>query len=236
MENNPLKVNSTDGLVVDNIHVSYDKLEVLRGVSFNLTKADFVALIGANGAGKSTALKAVVGLLKPNKGEIFLEGQNITKLSTRDRLIAGVAYVPQGQKVFPSLSVKENLQLLSEDFDHILNFFPNLNEKLKLKAGSLSGGEQQMLSVARAMVLKPKFLLLDEPSLGLSPLYVDQIFNIFKKINKEDKIGILVVEQNVKKALVNAHFGYLLELGVIKQKVSKKDLDNSEFKKAYLGV
>ncbi len=225
-----------DELAVNNLHVSYDKYEVLRGVSFSIARSDFVALIGANGAGKSTTLKAIVGMIKAKQGEITLEGNPMGPFSTRERLLHGIAYVPQGRKVFGSMTVKENLQLLSENFGHVLSFFPNLDEKLNQKAGSLSGGEQQMLSVARAMLFKPKFLLLDEPSLGLSPKFVEQIFEIFKRINREDKVGILIVEQNVQKALEHAHFAYLLELGKIKQKVTKKHLNDPEFKKAYLGI
>lgn len=223
-------------LAVNDLHVSYDKLEVLRGVNFEVSKSDFVALIGANGAGKSTTLKAIVGQLKPVCGSIHFEGTDIINMSIRDRLLSGIAYVPQGRRVFNSLSVRENLELLSEDYSHVLDFFPNIKEKINFKAGSLSGGEQQMLSIARALLLKPKLILLDEPSLGLSPLFVDKIFKRLAEVNKNESIGILVVEQNVKKALEYSHFAYLLELGKIKQRVTEKDLDNPEFKRAYLGV
>lgn len=225
-----------DSLVIENLHVSYGKLEVLRGINLEIAKNDFVALIGANGAGKSTALKAIIGLLKPQQGSISVEGQDITSLSPRERLLRGIAYVPQGRKVFATLTVRENLELLSDNFSHVLDPFPNLREKLGFKAGSLSGGEQQMLSIARALLFKPKFLLLDEPSLGLSPIFVERIFELLKKINKADNIGILVVEQNVKKALEHAHFAYLLELGRIKQTVTAKNLEDPVFTKAYMGV
>ena len=225
-----------NSLQIENLHVSYGKLEVLKGVDIAMAPHDFVALIGANGAGKSTALKAIAGLIPLQKGIITLGKEDISSLFPRDHLLKGIAYVPQGGKVFGSVSVKDNLELLSEKYDHVLELFPNLKNKLYEKAGTLSGGEQQMLSIARALLLKPKYLLLDEPSLGLSPLFVEHIFELLKKINKEDHVGILVVEQNVTKALEHAHFGYLLELGKIKQTVTKEDLDDPAFKKTYLGV
>lgn len=222
-------------LRLDDLHVSYGKLEVLRGVSFEVGEREFVALIGANGAGKSTTLKAVSGIIGSSGGSIYLGKENISGLSTLERLKRGIAYVPQGNKVFPSMSVRENLELVSTDFGAAIAHFPNVREKLGLAASSLSGGEQQMLSIARALLLKPKYLLLDEPSMGLSPLFVNVVFDALKEINRKG-IGILVVEQNVKKALEYASHGFLLEQGAVKKKVSKKDLKDPQFGKAYLGL
>jgi branched-chain amino acid transport system ATP-binding protein len=223
------------GIGLSDVHVSYGKLEVLRGVSFDVGEKDFVALIGANGAGKSTTLKAVAGLIGLKSGSVFFGKSDISGMTTRQRLEKGIAYVPQGSKVFGSLSVRENLELVSDDFDDVIGLFPNIQEKLGLDAAALSGGEQQMLSIARALLLKPKFLLLDEPSIGLSPIFVNVVFDTLKKINKKG-IGILVVEQNVKKALEYASHGFLLEQGVVKRKVTKKDLEDPEFGRAYLGI
>jgi branched-chain amino acid transport system ATP-binding protein len=217
------------------VHASYGKLEVLRGVSFEVASRDFVALIGANGAGKSTALKAIVGIIPLRSGAVYLGKRDVRAWSTKKRLENGIAYVPQGNKVFGSMTVRENLELISYDYEEAVGLFPNISEKLDLKAASLSGGEQQMLSIARALLLKPKFLLLDEPSIGLSPLFVNVVFDVLEKINAAG-IGILVVEQNVKKALMHAHHGFLLEQGIVKRKVTRKDLQDPDFGRAYLGI
>lgn len=223
-------------LSIKNIYAGYDKLEILYGVSFEITNKDFIALIGANGAGKSTLLKVVSGLINPTHGDIQLDSSSLINFSTRERLERGIAYVPQGKKIFPGLLVKENLELVSGDFSHVLDIFPAIKPKLTMRSELLSGGEQQMVSVARALLLKPKFLLLDEPSIGLSPMLVDKTFKIFKRLNVEEGIGILVVEQNVRKALEYADFGYILELGKIKKKITRKDLEDPLFKRNYLGI
>ena len=222
-------------LRVEDLHVSYGKLEVLRGLSFEVGDKDFVALIGANGAGKSTTLRAIAGLIGKSGGKISLGGEEVSCLSTGERLGRGIAYVPQGNKVFPSMSVRENLEIVSREYESSVSLFPNIQEKLNVRASSLSGGEQQMLSIARALIRRPRFLLLDEPSVGLSPLFVDVVFDALKEINGKG-VGILVVEQNVKKALEYAHHGFLLEQGVVKRKVTKNDLQDLVFGRAYLGI
>jgi branched-chain amino acid transport system ATP-binding protein len=220
---------------LNDVHAGYGKLEVLRGVTLEAGERDFVALIGANGAGKSTTLKAVAGLIGLKSGSIHFGKTDISGLTTAERLGMGIAYVPQGSKVFGSMTARENLELVSGDFDEAIAFFPNIRDKIGIRAAQLSGGEQQMLSIARALLLKPKFLLLDEPSIGLSPIFVNVVFDTLKKINRKG-IGILVVEQNVKKALEYAHHGFLLEQGVVRRRVSRKDLEDQEFGRAYLGV
>ncbi|MEK6981360.1 MAG: ATP-binding cassette domain-containing protein [Candidatus Micrarchaeota archaeon] len=223
-------------LSIKNIYAGYDKLEILHDISFSFNQTDFVTLVGANGAGKSTLLKVISGVIVPTDGVVELNGKNLLSLSVKERLENGIAYVPQGKKIFPGLSVKENLELVSSDFSHVLDIFPSIKTKLNIRSEFLSGGEQQMVGLARALLFKPKFLLLDEPSIGLSPSLVDKTFKIFKKLNEEEGTGILVVEQNVKKALEYVHYGYILELGKIKQKVTKDDLENPDFKRVYLGI
>lgn len=223
-------------ITITNLHVSYGKLEVLRGVNLEIKDGEFIGIIGSNGAGKSTLLKTIAGLIRVKEGEIKLVSKNITKITTQKRLELGIAYVPQGNKIFPTLTVEENLELISKNYEHTLNLFPNLQSKINEKAGQLSGGEQQMLSIARALVNKPKYLLLDEPSLGLSPLYVQKTFEVLRKINQEEKVTLIIVEQNVNTLMQYANYAYLLELGKIKQKVTSEDLRAKEFQKTYLGV
>lgn len=222
-------------LRAEGVHAGYGKLEVLRGLTLEVDDGGFVALIGANGAGKSTALKAITGLIGIRGGAILLDGEDIAPLSPKRRLEKGISYVPQSGKVFGSLSLRENLELISPDYHDPIRLFPGLEGKLGLRASSLSGGEQQMLSIARALLLRPRFLLLDEPSAGLSPRMVDLVFDTLRRINREG-VGILVVEQNVKKALECSDHGFLLEQGLAKRKVTKKDLGDPEFGRSYLGI
>jgi branched-chain amino acid transport system ATP-binding protein len=205
-----------------------------------------VTLIGANGAGKTTTLKTISGLLKPKSGEIFYDGQNIAGLPTHQIVARGLSHVPEGRMIFANLTVLENLQLgaylqkdkkiIRHELEHVFSLFPRLKEREKQIAGTLSGGEQQMLAIGRALMSKPKLLLLDEPSLGLAPLLVKAIFEKIVEINREQGLTILLVEQNANLALEISHFGYVLETGkIILQDDSAALRQNPQVKSAYLG-
>ena len=231
-------------LQVDNIEVYYGVIKALKGISFEVNKGEIVALIGANGAGKTTILHTVTGLLKPKTGKITFKGNDITKVPAHKIVTMGMAHVPEGRRIFSQLSVYDNIKLgaytrkdkseIEETLKYVYERFPRLQERKNQIAGTLSGGEQQMLAMGRALMSKPEFVLMDEPSMGLSPLLVSEIFDIIKAIN-ENGTTVLLVEQNAKKALSIANRAYVLETGNIVLSGDAKDLMNDEsVKKAYL--
>ncbi len=232
-------------LEIKDIHVHYGVIEALKGVPFTVNDGEIVTLIGANGAGKTTMLHTISGIKKPTSGQILLDGQDITDISARDRVQRGISQSPEGRRVFSTLTVLENLELgaflrkdkagITQDLERVYSLFPRLADRRRQAAGTLSGGEQQMLALGRALMSRPKILLLDEPSMGLSPLLVMEIFNIIKTIN-ETGTTILLVEQNARMALQIAHRAYVLETGSIVLSGTGAELMNSEeIKKAYLG-
>ena len=228
-----------------NLHVSYGMIDAVKGIDFQVNDGDIVSLIGANGAGKTTTMHTLSGLLKAKEGTILLDGKDLTKVKANKIVGMGLVQVPEGRRVFTQMSVEENLQLgaylrhdkseIAKDFRHVYELFPRLEERKKQLAGTLSGGEQQMLAMARALMSKPKVLLMDEPSMGLSPLLVKEIFAIIKDINKAGTT-IFVVEQNAKMALEIADHAYVMETGKIVLSGTGKELAaSSEVQKAYLG-
>lgn len=230
-------------LKIDNLKVSYGMIEAVKGVSFEVNDKEIVALIGSNGAGKTTIMHAISGIIKASSGNIFYNDIDLTKLNAEDIVKKGIAQVPEGRRIFQNQTVLENLILgaylrkdnLDEDFKHVFELFPILKDRQKQLAGTLSGGEQQMLAMARALMGKPSVLLLDEPSMGLSPLLVKEIFNIIKEINKNGT-SILLVEQNANMALSIASRAYVLETGKIVLSGTGLELSKDEnVKKAYLG-
>ena len=232
-------------LEIKDLYVNYGMIEALHGISFKINKGEIVALIGANGAGKTTTLHAISGLIKAQSGEILLNDKDIVKVSGNKIVEMGIAQVPERRRVFTEQTVEENLLLgafirkdkdgIKKDLDEVYTRFPRLKERSKQLAGTLSGGEQQMLAMGRALMAKPKIMLLDEPSMGLSPLLVKEIFSIIKHIN-ELGTTVLLVEQNAKMALSIADRAYVLETGNIVLSGTGKELANSDqIKKAYLG-
>lgn len=232
-------------LKVEDINVYYGNIQALKGVSFHIDEGEIVTLIGANGAGKSTLLKTVSGLLKPKQGQIMYQGKSIGGKAAQAIVKQGISHVPEGRRVFANMTVDENLQLgaylrkdrvgIKEDMEKVFDLFPRLNERLKQPAGTLSGGEQQMLAMGRALMAKPKLLLLDEPSMGLAPLLVKTIFRIIEEINAAGTT-ILLVEQNANLALSIADRAYVVETGKIVLSGSADELTSSEkVKMAYLG-
>jgi branched-chain amino acid transport system ATP-binding protein len=233
-------------LQVNNIHVHYGPVAALKGVSLEVGDADFVTLIGSNGAGKSTTLRTISGLSHPSAGEIIFDGERIEQMSADRILKMGVAHVPEGRRVFKDLSVSENLLLgaftrddkdgIRKDLDSVFDRFPRLAERKNQTAGTMSGGEQQMLSIGRALMSKPRVLLLDEPSLGLAPNIVRDIARILTEINSQG-VSIVLVEQNAELALELARHGYVLETGnVALEGAAKSLMDNDHVRKAYLGI
>lgn len=232
-------------LEVKNLHVSYGMIDAVKGIDFQVNDGEIVSLIGANGAGKTTTMHTLSGLLKAKEGQILFDGKDLTKIKANKIVGMGLVQVPEGRRVFTQMSVEENLQLgaylrhdkseIAKDFRHVYELFPRLEERKKQLAGTLSGGEQQMLAMARALMSKPKILLMDEPSMGLSPLLVKEIFAIIKDINKAGTT-IFVVEQNAKMALEIADHAYVMETGKIVLSGTGKELAaSSEVQKAYLG-
>nr|WP_216627364.1 ABC transporter ATP-binding protein [Corallococcus exercitus] len=232
-------------LKVDGIQVRYGAIQALRGVSLTVGKGEMVALIGANGAGKTSTLRAVSGMLKPSAGRITLAGQDITGLKAHQLVPRGMAHAPEGRGIFPNLTVFENLELgaylrkdtaqVRLDMDKGFSLFPVLRERQRQLAGTLSGGEQQMLAIARALLSKPQLLLLDEPSLGLAPQVTETIFRTLREVNATG-VSVLLVEQNAHLALNAAHYGYVLETGeVVMAGPGKALLDSAEIRRAYLG-
>ncbi|MGI6704986.1 MAG: ABC transporter ATP-binding protein [Clostridia bacterium] len=230
---------------IRDLNVHFGVIHALKGVSLTVDAGEIVTLIGANGAGKTTTLRTASGLKKPTSGEIFFNGVNITNLSPQDRVKMGISHVPEGRRVFPSLSVLENLEMgaylrrdkddIAKDLEMVYERFPILADRKKQAAGTLSGGEQQMLAIGRGLMSRPKILFLDEPSMGLAPLLVQEIFNIIKDINKAGTT-ILLIEQNASMALQIADRAYVMETGSIVLSGTGADLMQSEdIKKAYLG-
>ena len=234
-------------LKIDAISTYYGNIRALQEVSIELTKGEIVTLIGANGAGKSTTLMSVSGIVPVKSGTIEFEGTDITGLSPNEIVALGIVQVPEGRRIFPALSVRENLDMgaylrkdrkaIPGDIDKVYELFPRLAERQNQAGGTLSGGEQQMLAISRALMAKPKLLLLDEPSLGLAPILVQQIFEIISRINREEGISVFLVEQNAHMALKVAHRGYVLETGKITMTDKAANLSaNEDVKKAYLGI
>lgn len=230
-------------LKIDDIHVYYGAIHAIKGVSFEVNEGEIVALIGANGAGKSTILKTVSGLMHPRTGSISFCDENITHTDAYKLLRHGLAHVPEGRRIFLQMSVQENLEMGAfinktvdpKDLEMVFNYFPRLKERRKQVAGTLSGGEQQMLAMSRALMSHPKLMMLDEPSMGLAPILVDQIFDIIKELHKAGTT-ILLVEQNARKALQVADRAYVLETGAISLSGTGAELAKSdEVRKAYLG-
>ena len=231
-------------LDVKDIHVFYGNIEAVKGMSFHVNRGEIVCLIGANGAGKTTTLRTVSGLLRPAEGAIFYDGQRIDLLPAHEVVGLGVAQSPEGRRIFPRMSVRENLEMGAfirrdagqrADMDRILELFPILKERARQAAGTLSGGEQQMLAIGRALMAKPKLLLLDEPSMGLAPIVVERIFQTIREIS-EQGVTILLVEQNAAQALTLANRGYVIETGRIVLEDQARDLlANEQVRKAYLG-
>jgi len=235
----------TDMLTLEGVEVSYGAIRALQGISLTIRAGEIVTLIGANGAGKSTTLRAISGLVPAQRGRILFEGVEITALSADQIVQRGIGHSPEGRRVFANMSVRENLELgaytrrdrvgIREDFDRALTLFPRLKERIGQNAGTLSGGEQQMLAMGRALMARPTLLLLDEPSLGLAPFLVRDIFNIIRNINAQGTT-VLLVEQNAHMALGVAHRGYVLETGhIMMADEAKALLANDDIKKAYLG-
>lgn len=233
-------------LEVRNLSVSYGAIAALHGISMSVKQGDIVTLIGGNGAGKTTTLRAISGLQTAAVGEVIYEGRDITRLPAHEIVKLGLAHVPEGRMVFANLTVLENLQMgaylrsdkagIAADMAYVFNVFPRLKERERQVAGTLSGGEQQMLAIGRALMSKPKFLMLDEPSLGIAPLLVKTIFQKIVEINKQQGITILLVEQNANLALEVSRYGYVLETGrIILQDESAKLRTNPQVKSAYLG-
>jgi len=232
-------------LKIENLKVAYGGIEALKGISFEVPEGHIVTLIGANGAGKSTTLRSIMGLVKTKSGKIICNGEDITGHPTAEIVARGITLVPEGRRVFPNLSTLENLMIgaylredkekIQDDLHKVYDLFPRLKERSWQMAGTLSGGEQQMLAVGRALMSSPKIMMMDEPSLGLAPLVVKDIFSIIRQIN-EDGVTILLIEQNANVALKTADWGYVLETGKIVLNGKGTDLlENEEVKAAYLG-
>ena len=233
-------------LELKDVHTYYGNIHALKGISLTVNDGEIVTLIGSNGAGKSTTLRTIQGLNKPRSGSVVLDGIELHKLPAHEIATLGVAQSPEGRMIFPRMTVMENLEMgayvrkdlttFNDDLAYVLTLFPRLKERITQKGGTLSGGEQQMLAMGRALMAKPKILLLDEPSMGLAPLLVELIFDIIKKLNEEGTT-ILLVEQNALMALSIAHRGYVLQTGEIILSDSAQNLKNDEMvQKSYLGV
>jgi branched-chain amino acid transport system ATP-binding protein len=231
-------------LDVKDIHVFYGNIEAVKGMSFHVDRGEIVCLIGANGAGKTTTLRTVSGLLRPAEGAIFYDDQRVDLLPAHEIVGLGVAQSPEGRRIFPRMSVRENLDMGAftrkdteqrQDMERILELFPILKERARQAAGTLSGGEQQMLAIGRALMTKPKLLLLDEPSMGLAPIVVQRIFQTIREIS-EQGVTILLVEQNAAQALNLANRGYVIETGkIVLEDEARALLANEQVRKAYLG-
>ena len=233
-------------LTIENLNVHYGGIHALRGISLNVPEGKIVTLIGANGAGKSTTLRSISGIVRPSSGQIAFEDQDLTKLEPHQIVERGVVMVPEGRRVFPDMTVIENLYLgahirsdhdgVMQDLGRVFELFPRLKEREKQHAGTLSGGEQQMLAVGRALMSSPKLLTMDEPSLGLAPILVEQVFDIIRRIHEEGRT-ILLIEQNARAALDVADYGYILESGEIVLEGPGAELaQNDDVRKAYLGI
>ena len=231
-------------LTLSGIHTYYGNIEALRGIDLHVEEGEIVTIIGANGAGKSTTLMSLCGLPRASRGSVTFDGQDITRMQTHDIIRLGIAQSPEGRRIFPRMTVLENLQMgavtndekhFDDDIKRVTDLFPILKQRANQRGGTLSGGEQQMLAIARAMMSRPRLLLLDEPSLGLAPLVVKQIFEVIKQINKEDNVTVLLVEQNAFHALKLAHRGYVMVNGKITLTGTGNELlKKPEVRSAYL--
>jgi len=234
-------------LSLNDIHTYYGNIQALKGVSLEVQEGEIISLIGANGAGKTTTLMSICGIVPPRTGDIRFLGKSITRVNPNQIVAMGISQVPEGRRIFPYLTVLENLDMgaflrtdaggVKTDLEYVFSLFPILAERRNQAGGTLSGGEQQMLAISRALMARPRLLLLDEPSLGLAPLVVKRIFEIIKKINSENQATIFLVEQNANLALKVAHRGYVMENGRITLADSAENLlSNEAVKKAYLGI
>ena len=232
-------------LEIKDLHTYYGNIQALKGISLHVDQGEIVTLIGSNGAGKTTTLRTIQGLIRPRQGSILFEGSPLESLSAQAIVRLGISQSPEGRLIFPRMTVQENLEMgafsrhdslgIKSDTERILNLFPRLRERINQKGGTLSGGEQQMLAIGRAMMARPRLLLLDEPSMGLAPLLVTQIFSIIRDINAQGTT-ILLVEQNARMALTVANRGYVLQTGQIVLTGTRQDLQSNEtVRKAYLG-
>ena len=237
---------SANILEIKDLHVNYGAIKALKGISLKVPKGEIITIIGANGAGKTTTVSTIAGLLKPLKGEILFNGKKINGLPSHEINHLGISLSPEGRRIFPELTVLENLNMgsysskdkakIKDDLEIVFNLFPRLKERVKQLGGTLSGGEQQMLAIGRAMMSSPSLLMLDEPSLGLAPILVDEVFDSIEELNKKG-VTILLIEQNAAKALQISSHGYVLETGNITlSDSSDKLLSNSKVKEAFLGV
>jgi branched-chain amino acid transport system ATP-binding protein len=234
-------------LELNNIQTYYGNIQALKGVSLKIEEGEIITLIGANGAGKTTTLMSISGIVPARNGGVYYQGKEITRMNPNEIVMLGISHVPEGRRIFPYLSVLENLDMgaflrsdkngIREDLEYVFELFPILAERRHQAGGTLSGGEQQMLAISRALMARPRLLLLDEPSLGLAPLVVRRIFDIVKQINVKNKTTIFLVEQNANLALKVAHRGYVMENGRISMDDSAQNLlANEEVKRAYLGI
>ena len=234
-------------LKLSNIESYYGPIMAIRGISLEVARGQIVTLLGANGAGKTTVLKTISGILDPQKGSIEFLGKPIQRMEADKIVRLGLSHVPEGREVFPFLTVRENLMMgafprkdrdgVAQDLERVYGYFPRLKERLEQPAGQLSGGEQQMLAIGRALMNRPVLLLLDEPSLGLSPILVREIFGIIRRINEEQGVSILLVEQNAKIALETAHYGYVLEIGrIVMNDACARLMQSADIQEFYLGA
>jgi len=234
-------------LKLKNVNTYYGNIQALRNINIEVKQGEIITLIGANGAGKTTTLMTISGVVPPRTGEVIYNGKPINKTNPDKIVKMGISQVPEGRLIFPDLTITENLDMgaflrddkegIKDDMDHVFELFPILWERRRQAGGNLSGGEQQMLAISRALMARPKLLLLDEPSLGLAPLIIRQIFEIIKKINEESGTTVFLVEQNANLALKTAHRGYVMENGeIILSDSSENLLANEDIKKAYLGL
>lgn len=237
----------TNMLELRNVSTFYGNIQALYDISLNIAHGEIITLIGANGAGKSTTLMTICGMLEPRSGDVVYEGESIKGMNANRIVSAGISQVPEGRLIFPELTIKENLDMgaflrkdkagIARDVEYCYELFPILAERRNQQGGNLSGGEQQMLAIARALMARPRLLLLDEPSMGLAPLIVKQIFDIIKKVNKESGTTIFLVEQNANLALKIGHRGYVMENGkIVLTDSCEKLLANEDVKRAYLGL
>jgi branched-chain amino acid transport system ATP-binding protein len=233
-------------LELENVHTYYGRIHALKGVALRVDEGEIVTLIGANGAGKSTTLRTISGLVKAQHGSVRLRGKEITRMLPHEIVIAGVGHVPEGRGIFPRLTVRENLAMgaftvsdqdeVAKRMEMVFGLFPRLKERFNQKGGTLSGGEQQMLATGRGLMLKPQILLMDEPSMGLAPVLVETIFDVVRELNQRDGMTILLVEQNAQMALRYAARAYVLETGrIVLSGTAQEIAQNPEVKKAYLG-
>ncbi len=242
----PISPGADAVLEIRNVETFYGAVMALRGVSLEVREGQIVTILGANGAGKTTLLKTVSGVMTPEKGQVLLKGEEIQTLEPDAIVRRGVAHDPEGREVFPFLSVEENLRMgaytrsdaaIGDDLEMVYSYFPMLRQRHRQQAGYLSGGQQQMLAIGRGLMAKPRILLLDEPSLGLSPILVQEIFTIIRRLNREQGVTMMLVEQNAKVALKAAHYGYVMEIGrIVLGGQSEKLLASADIQEFYLGV